>query len=702
MNFKQEYYLIYIVISVSAAVILSFLFYRKTILNNLSKFILISLRALALFGILLLLFITYVSITKIITEKPVNIFLFDNSLSMTLENRFEEIKNSESLINTLANNNSENKYYAFSGKDIIEIEKNNIRNLITDSLNYGGTNLAAALAGISEKFAGKKISSVNIFSDGLTNEGGNTVNLAEQTGAMFNYYLIGDTIQKNDLLVKNVFFNGTVYTESNTEILVELNSYNYSKIIKVNLYEDDNFVQSQEIPVTKDKIVYNRKFNIKSDAEGIRKFRVEIAKEPDEITYKNNSEEFFINFINNKFKLLVLSGNPSTDFSYLSGTVKSLNNIEAKYFTQKAPGVFYEGRIPQLDEFNVLMLVNFPNAATDLNSLNNLSDDIRRINIPLIFISGSNTDYEKLKILTDYLPVSSISRNGNEVKSGIKTINGLSPDIAGYFSFEYSFNNLPEIYIPGINFTLKPESRTILYSSLASKPVLVLTGNGVRNSAVFFAYDFYKWRLNNSGSDTKNIMGKIISGIILNISNKESNKKININPGKQVFSPGELIKINCTVNLLDIKGNESVKLNFYNNSSNTEIPVNKTSNNSFSGETKILQMGEYFIKGTLYQNGIEVGQDIKKILIKESEIEYKKTKPENTILENLAGITNGNKITLQNLNILKDKIKQKNDSDSILQETTNKIFLNSSLLLLTAIIIFLTIEWFMRKRLNLP
>ena len=68
-------------------------------------------------------------------------------------------------------------------------------------------------------------------------------------------------------------------------------------------------------------------------------------------------------------------------------------------------------------------------------------------------------------------------------------------------------------------------------------------------------------------------------------------------------------------------------------------------------------MGEYFIKGTLYQNGIEVGQDIKKILIKESEIEYKKTKPENTILENLAGITNGNKITLQNLNILKDKIK---------------------------------------------
>lgn len=702
MNFKQEYYLLYIAVSVSVAVILSFLFYRKTVLNSFSKLSLAGLRALSVLAILLLLFISFITLSKKITDKPVNIFLFDNSPSMTLENRIGELNKSEDIINALSNNYSVNKYYVFSGDDIKEIEKNDIPGIVADSMNPGSTNLTAAISKIVNIFSDKKISSVNIFSDGIINSGGSPINIAEQTGSIYNYFLTGDTVQKNDLLVKNIYFNNSVYTESNSSVLAEINSYNYDKTIKVDLYEDDILKQTKEIRVTKEKTVYNQLFTVKSNEEGIKKFKVEIEKEPDEVTYKNNSEEFFIDFLKNKFKILVLSGNPSSDFSYLSGTLKSLSNIEAKFFTQKAAGVYYEGQVPTLDDFNVLLLINFPNSFTDLSILNSLNENIKKINMPLIFISGSNTDYEKLKILSDCLPVADIRKGGNEVSTGIKTVNDLSSDIAGYFSFGNTINNLSDIFIPGINFSLKPESRTILFSSKASKPVLVISENKDRNSAVLLAYDFYKWRLNSSNSMLKNILAEIISGIILNIGNKENNKKINFSTDKQIYSPGELIRISGTVNITDIKGNETVKLQIYNNKFSNDIGINKASNNSFSVNTKIREKGEYFIQGILYQNGIEIGQDVKKILVKESVIEFKNTKPDRNILDNLAGLTGGRRITVQGLSELKDNIKQRNENDLNNREIKNKIFLNSSLFILVLVIILLSAEWFIRKRLNLP
>lgn len=702
MNFKQEYYILYVVISLSVSFIISFLYYRKTALSRIAKYFLISLRTLTLSLIFLLLLISYITLSNKVKEKPLNIFLFDNSISMSLENRIDGLKNVQDIINSLSNGNSENRYFTFSGDNLKEIEKKDIQNIVVDSASSSGTNLSNTLFKISEKFADKKISSVNIFSDGLINNGGNPLNIAQQTGAIFNYFLIGDTIQKNDLLIKNVFFNNTVYTESNTQILVEINSYNYNKTVKVNLYEDDNLIQSKDLAVNKENTDYNQKFTVKSDAEGIKKYRVEISNEPDEITNKNNSEEFFIEFINNKFKMLVLSGNPSSDFSYLIGTIKSINNIEARFFTQKSPGVFYEGQPSPLDEFNILLLINFPNTATDLSFINKIAEDLKKLKIPLIFISGSNTDYEKLKLLTDYLPINAISQGGTEVNSGVKAINDLSSDLEGYFSFGNSISNLPEIYIPGVNFTLKSDSKTILYSSKASKPVLVISQNGERNSAAFFGYDFYKWRLNSSGSDTKNILGRIISGIMMNISNKENDKKININLERQTFAPDELININASLNLLDIKGNESVKIQIYNNNDNREIPVNKISNSNFSGSANISDKGEYFVKATLYREGTEIGQDIKKILIKENVVEYKRTKPERSLLDNLANSTGGERIDTKNQETLKDKIRQRNENDISIQLSTNKIYLNSSLILLIIIILLFSIEWLIRKRQNLP
>jgi hypothetical protein len=702
MNFNTEYSILYIILAFLFSVLISFFYYKRTNTTLLLKIILSCLRTLSIFLFLLLIFLSYITINKKTTEKPINIFLIDDSKSMTIENRWEKSEKIFGLMQNIGNGISENRYYLFGNDLIKEIGKKDLTNLHKENANGESTNLTKALYTLTKLLESKKISTINILTDGMINEGGNSSYIIKQTGAIFNYFLIGDTTQKKDLSIKNIFFNPTVYTESNTQILAEFNSFNYNKEIKINLYEEDKIIQEKIIRVNSENIIYNCEFNLKSNEENIKKYKVQIENDKDEITEKNNSEEFFIEFINNKFKILVLSGNPSADFSYLSETIKSINNFEPNFYVQKATGAFYEGFPPSLDGYHLLILNNFPNSSTDLNIINKLNDDLRNVRLPVLFISGSNTDYEKLKILSSYLPFTALNKSGKEEKTSIKPINDLSSEIQELFNFYSVPYNLPEIFIPDINFSLVPEASTILYSSKFSKPVLAISRKSSRNSAAFLAYNFYKWRLNNNTSDSKSFLGKLLTGITISICEKEKNKKIYLDLEKQIYSPFESIKINGLLNNSELNNNYSAKLQIYNSTFSKEYKPDGISKNGFTWEIQNLDLGEYYVKCILTDNVNEIAYDSKKILIKESNLEFKNTKSDKLILNTISDISDGEEISENNIDDINRKINLKNEADVTYQNDIYKIYLNSSTILLFIIILLLSTEWFIRKRINLP
>lgn len=702
MNFNSEYSILYIALTFLPAFLISYLYYRKTIIPTLSKSLLVFLRTSTIFLFLTLLIFSYITYQKKTREKPINVFLIDKSKSMTLDNREDELNRAFNLIKKINNNISDNRYFLFSDNILNEFDLKDFFNSNLININDQSTNLSNSLNTLTKIIGDKKISTINIVSDGIFNAGGNPSYSLQFPDAAFNYLLVGDTIQKSDLSIKNILFNSTVYTESNAKIHLVFNSYNYNKEIKISLFEEDKQIQEKNVKVSDLNTEYNCSFNIKSNSEGIKKYKVKIENEQNEITDKNNSEEFFIEFINNKFKLLVISGNPSADYSYLAESIKRINNFEAKYFVQKSPGVFYEGTIPPMDDFNLLILINFPTASTDLNLINKLNDELKNISLPVFFISGSNTDYERLKLLNKYLPFTSTSKYGNEERISVKNVNDIKSDISNIYNIKKVSGNLPEIFTPGINFELIPETQTLLYSSKLSKPVLITSTNNNRNSAALLAYSFYKWRLNNTSNENKDFLSDLITGITLNICEKEKNKKIYLNIEKQIYSPLEQIKINGILNTGESLSKVSIKVQIYNNFFVKEYEPNRTSNNSFTCDIQNLKEGEYFVKGTLIQDGIEIADDIKKILIKESNLEFKNTKSENSILYILSKNSEGGLISEQNLDEINKNTELRNEKDLIYQKNIFKIYLNSCFYILLLIIIIISVEWFIRKRLNLP
>ena len=111
---KAEHSTVYIIIVTIISALLSYFFYRNSSIKNPLKLILQFIRFLTIWLIFILLLSPVLSFISEITQKPINIFLIDNSLSLNIENRDSlttDLLNN--IIPDIDNNKSENKYFCF-------------------------------------------------------------------------------------------------------------------------------------------------------------------------------------------------------------------------------------------------------------------------------------------------------------------------------------------------------------------------------------------------------------------------------------------------------------------------------------------------------------------------------------------------------------------------------------------------------------
>ncbi|MBL7128364.1 MAG: hypothetical protein ISS16_05190 [Ignavibacteria bacterium] len=707
---KSEYSAILILIVTIVSILLAYFFYRKSKLKAPLKYILPLIRFLSIWFILVLFLSPVLSYLIEITQKPINVFLIDNSLSLNIDKKDSLLKETlNKKITDIENDKSENKYFLFSNELNEEIFENDFDAIELSNRDNYETNLSKTLHTLFERLENKNISSINIISDGIINSGGNPSHFIKLFGIPVNYFLIGDTAQKPDLLVKDIFFNKVAFIESVTPLDVEINSFQFDKNIKVNLYEDGSLIDSRIIEVNQKSDSYNASFKLISPVESIKKYKIEIEAEPNEITNKNNYSEFFIRYVDNKFKILVFSGGPGADFAFISEEINKIKNFEAEFRTQKSANEFYEGPIPDMNNIQAFIFIDFPTSITNVNILNDIKASTDRNESSLFFMASRNTDYKKLSLLESILPFKTVSASNLEKEIGVKTVSNFNADVLDNFSERGGLsktlelvNSLPGIFKTGSVFSFNPEAETILISSPGREPILVTQNTTKNKSAAFLGHGIYKWRLNPAITNSEQALNGILTGIILSITDKEKKKKFNVETTKQIYSPYESVKFMGIINDNTLTGGLKIKVRMYNENFNEQIELKKTGNFSFEGQTNIMTPDDYFFTAELYSKGELIDSDTKKYSIGENNFEFKKTRSDNSLLQNLALTTGGNDFTNEDIKKINELIYQANIRESQSVKSSENVFLNFNLYYLFIVIFLLSLEWFLRKRYNLP
>jgi len=700
---KTDYNFFFIPAILILSVFISYFYYKNSKLEPFQKKLFSILRFLSVFFILLMLLSPVISFLNNTSEKPVNVYLIDNSASLTIDSRNEVLKDVlKNKVNKIASDNSENIYYLYSENLYKEISRDEISEINYSGFNNFQTNLNSTFTSLREKLQSKNLSSVTIISDGMINEGGNPSAIAKSMNVPVNYILIGDTIQKNDLVISNVSYNKSVFVESVTPVRVEINSYNYDSEIKVNLYDEDKIAETKTLKVTSDKINYELIFSLKSDNKGIKKYKVEVTGPENEITLKNNSEEFFINFTDNKFKILLIAGGPSPDIAFIEEGIKSINNFETTILTQKSANEFYEGAIPNLSDFDSYILVGFPTSVTNISLLNQLKDNLEKNNSSLLFFASRNTDYKKLSLLEDYLPFKSGNISESESETSVKSVGSPDQEIFKNSLLISKVNNFPNIFKTATVFSANAGAETFLLSGSKSEPVLIIENTDKNKSAAFLAYGIYKWRLNNKSSNAVEVLNYIISGALVAITDRETKNKFKIETSKPVYSEFEDVIFNSNLNNYEVKGGENISVRVKGMTYDSSFNLTKRNNIFFRGGIKIRLKGDYTYTAELKSGGNTVQTIEGRFIIGENNFEYKNTRADNTILSSISFGTNGNNFSSADAKNINENLELVNEKSKVEYKSLENFELNINPYYLLILILLLCMEWFLRKRNNLP
>ena len=703
LSFRTDYNIFFILLLLVISAAVSFFYYKHTKLEATPKKIFTFLRFLSVFFILLLLLSPALSYIKNITADPVNVFLIDNSLSMTIDNRQDMIKKIiEEKTADAESGNAENRYFFFSEDIIKEIKSGEF-----DSLDFSGsrifkTNISSALNSVREKFQNKNLSTVTVISDGIINEGGNSLTTVKSLNVPFNYILIGDTVQKKDVSVKNIYYNKSAFIESNVPVKAEINSYNYDKDLTVNLFEDNKLIDTKNVLLNSNKVNYDVSFSVSYFEEAIKKYRIELKGSDDEITLKNNYSEFFIKYTDNKFRILVLSGGPGPDFAFLKEELSQIKNFETSFLTQKSQTEFYEPIPADLGAFDSYILIGYPTVVSNISILNDISDKIKKNNSSVIFFNERNIDFKKLSLIEDRLPFRTVRISDSELETGIKSVVNLNPEVFRNSELISSVNSFPDIFTTASEFSINPNAETYLVMNRNSEPAFIMENSDKNKSSAFLAYGFYKWRLNSRSNKSGELLRYLISNSVISLTGKESGNKFNIETSEPVYSETEDIKFEAVITNFEIKGDEKILLKISGNKYDSSFYLSKIRGKFYSGEINIPVKGDYEFTAELLSNNISQQTLKGRFTIDENNYEFKSTRSDNTFLSMLSNDTKGYNLSNKESGEIKNLFNEMNSKSINEFKARSNFEFDINPYYLTILIFLLCLEWFLRKRNNLP
>ncbi|MCX6157175.1 MAG: hypothetical protein NTY74_04250 [Ignavibacteriae bacterium] len=679
------YYLIILVLLLLSAGTAYFI-YRNEELSNFKRAILVFLRTVSLFLILILLVNPFTEYYNKSVTKPVNAILIDNSLSSRLEKRNETIPN---VLKNLVSGNSDIIFYTFGSKLLRQG-----KTYSEDSAMYYrySTNLSQTLDDINT-IADLSINSFTIVSEGQINEGNNLLNTVKKFNVPFHYVLTGDTIQKKDLVLKTVNYNKQVFVNSLTRVFVTINSYGYSKELRVNLYENGIKVKTNTVTASNDASEYTTSFDLISTEQGIRKYKAEVEAENDEITQANNTEIFYIKYVDNGINILIIAGSPSADVSSLKQALGRTENFKAEYRIQKQSNEYYEGELPDFRNYNAVILNGFPTDITSEEQLSNLSKKLREVNIPLIFINSSNVSFDKLRELQTHLPFIVNDIIKKEFKSNIRITANSTTDKTELLN---KFNVYPQSFFYKEAFSVKPNSTVLGLTVQNSEPAIVMDNTSGTKSAGFLGYGYYKWNLNTQGN--YNFLQGLISTMINLTVDENTKERFVLKANKDYYAASEDVFFTSYFRDSDPLKKYEVKINISGNGKNEIIGMSQTNRSNFGAEHRIFDKGDYNVKGDLYENGNYLTSTSLKITIGDAVEEYKETRAKEDILKEIAYRTNGKNLSQKDKSEIAELLNTKNED---VKTVSVKTLFRRSFLYLILIIVLLSIEWYIRKRSNL-
>ncbi len=687
LSIITEYSLWFLIFCIGLGFLFAFILYRKdekfTETPKIIKKFMFSLR---LFSVGLIAFLLLSPILKIIgktVEKPVIVFIQDNSESMQSENR--KILAANQFLESYFKANQTKytfKKYSF-GEKIFPFAGQNF----TEKL----TNLHEAVSGINSLFYRRNLSAVILASDGIYNAGNNPEYLSKEIPFPVYTLAFGDTAQKPDHKIKDVICNKTAYLNNIYPLQLNISSILLkNKKLSVNIYDNEKQIAKSEKSVNSNDEYIRLNFNIKADKKGFHKIKVTVTADSEEINTQNNVRQIIVEVIDSKQKILILADAPHPDISALRQAVELNQNYETEFY------IVNQFNKPVKD-YQLIILHQLP---SDNNSAVSIINQINNLEIPVLYMLGNNSSITKFDNLNVGLNIGGYSNKYDEVQGIINhefDLFSINPEI------EDILNNAPPLLSPFGDYKNAGDAKILLYRKVKNIPTnqafILFSGELSGNKKCVIAGEgIWRWRIIDYKLNKNHyLFNELINKTIQYMTLKEAKEQFNI-ISDQIFSENKIIEFEAETYDKNLKfiDNAIIKLQIINSKNQTFNYQFEKEDNTYKLNTQKFPEGDYVWKAETVIEGKKFNKN-GFFTVTAFDIEHENTVANHNILYKISKNTSGKMYVPSEIKKLTEEIENNENIVSVAytEKKTNP-FINFKIIFFVLLFLF-TVEWLLRK-----
>ena len=425
------------------------------------------------------------------------------------------------------------------------------RALPGDSLRFDGerTDIAAALGRVEADFAGRNLRGVVLVSDGRVTDGRNPAYLAERFPVPIWTAAAGDSVSGRDVRLARAATNDVAYARSPLPVQVGVRAAGYAgERAPVTVSEGGRVVgrASVELPAGGAEAVLD--LEVTPTAPGLRRYTVTVGPLAGEATTRNNARTLTVRVLDDRRRVLVVAGGPSPDLAALRAELEGDRSLDVTVRTQRAPGLFYEGALPdRLGAFDLLVLAGYPGAAADGATAERLAAS----GLPVLFVLTRQADLALLaRTFGDLLPASPTAVRAGFAEAGWATTPAGQdhPVLDGLGVEPGRLAALPPVAVTTSRWTAEPGARVLAgvrRGGAALDVPLVAVRAGSRRSAAVLGAGTWRWRtLPDDLADLRGAYGALLANLVRWTTAPQDRRRVRVRPDRDPF--GERDRVTFT------------------------------------------------------------------------------------------------------------------------------------------------------------
>jgi len=621
-------------------------------------------------------------------EKPIIVIAQDNSQSIIINKDSSFYKNEypSSLNNLIAklSKDYEVKTYSFGEQ---------ISDSISYDFNQKQTDYTQLLDEIYATYYGRNLGALVIASDGIYNKGQHPLYATKSFKNTSVYTIaLGDTTVRKDLSIDDVAHNKLAYLGNDfpMEVVVKSNYFNGKSAI-INITKGTKIIKTKTLNFKSDAEIVTIPFKIEAKKAGKQRYSISIQELEGELTYANNHQDVFIEILDNKQEILILSSAPHPDIAALRSAIT--HNINYQVTVSAAQD--FKGTIK---EYNLVLFHQIPSLnGNDLKWVKAAT----KAKIPMLFVLGSSTNYAQFNALksgltivgprgtTDAKPSLNASFNPFVVEDNMKTL----------------FSDLPPLQIPfASSYQTSNSFLPLLYQKIGSAttdyPLIGFNEKDGQKIGFIVGEGIWRWKFQDHVKNNSDIVFKeLISKWVQYLALKEDKNKFRVsNKGEFLENESVIFQAELYNEILELI-NESDVLLTITNENGEEYPQKSFSKtgDSYRLDAGKLPPGNYTYKASTSFDSQAYSIN-GEFVIRALKIEFTNVVANHNLLYNLANENAGQMFYPSQLDELFNAIHKSGNIASISYVQEEQTDIIKWKWIFGILILLLAIEWFIRKR----